>query len=79
MENEYNGSYNKTIWPLFHYFPGYAVFDKEFWDDYKKVNTIFRDELLKIIRKDDIVWIHDYHLILLPQLLREKVNWKDTD
>ncbi len=74
MEKVYLGFCNKTIWPLFHYFPNYAVFDREFWGEYKKVNEIFRDELLKIIRPDDIIWVHDYHLMLLPQLLREKVN-----
>jgi trehalose 6-phosphate synthase/phosphatase len=72
MDKVYLGFCNKTVWPLFHYFPSYAVFDREFWDEYKRVNEIFRDELLEIIKPDDIIWIHDYHLMLLPQLLREK-------
>jgi trehalose 6-phosphate synthase/phosphatase len=73
MDKVYLGFCNKTIWPIFHYFPNYAVFEREFWEEYKKVNEIFRDELLDIIEPDDIIWIHDYHLMLLPHLLREKV------
>jgi trehalose 6-phosphate synthase/phosphatase len=74
MDKVYLGFCNKTIWPLFHYFPGYASFESDFWTEYKKVNEIFRDEVLKILQPDDIVWVHDYHLMLLPAMLREKVN-----
>ncbi len=74
MDKFYLGFCNKTIWPLFHYFPNYVVFNPEFWNEYKRVNEKFRDELVKIIRPGDIVWVHDYHLMLLPQLLREKVD-----
>jgi trehalose 6-phosphate synthase/phosphatase len=73
MDKVYLGYCNKTIWPLFHYFPSYTVFDSEFREQYKKMNEIFRDELLKIIKPGDIIWIHDYHLMQLPELLREKV------
>ena len=74
MDKVYLGFCNRTIWPIFHYFPSLAVYDNEYWDNYKKVNEIFRDEMLKVIRPDDIIWIHDYHLMLLPQLLREKAS-----
>jgi trehalose 6-phosphate synthase/phosphatase len=74
MEQVYLGFCNKTIWPIFHYFPNYAEFNREFWTEYKKVNEIFRDEILQIIKPGDIVWVHDYHLMLLPSLLREKVS-----
>lgn len=74
MEKVYLGFCNKTIWPIFHYFPNYAEFNREFWEEYKKVNEIFRDELLKIIEPGDIIWVHDYHLMLLPSMLREKVT-----
>ncbi len=73
MDKVYLGFCNKTIWPLFHYFPSYTVFEREYWDQYKRLNGIFRDELLKIIKPDDVIWIHDYHLMLLPELLREEV------
>ncbi len=74
MDKVYLGFCNRTIWPLFHYFPNYARFDLEFWEEYKRMNEIFRDEVLKELREDDIIWIHDYHLMLLPALLREKVQ-----
>jgi trehalose 6-phosphate synthase/phosphatase len=74
MDKVYLGFCNKTIWPLFHYFLNYTRFDEEFWKLYKKMNLIFRDELLKVIKPDDIIWVHDYHLMLLPALLREKVT-----
>jgi trehalose 6-phosphate synthase/phosphatase len=72
MENFYHGFCNRTIWPLFHYFPSYVEYEREFWLDFIKVNRIFRDALQEIIREDDILWIHDYHLMLLPQMIREK-------
>ena len=72
MENFYHGFCNKTIWPIFHYFTTYAEYEKEYWLTYKRVNEIFFDALLKIIREDDTIWIHDYHLMLLPQMIREK-------
>ncbi|MFQ6084566.1 MAG: bifunctional alpha,alpha-trehalose-phosphate synthase (UDP-forming)/trehalose-phosphatase, partial [Candidatus Aminicenantia bacterium] len=69
----YNGFCNKTIWPLFHYFTEYVEFDKKLWDAYKRVNEFFCDTVLEIENPDDIIWIHDYHLMLLPKLLREKL------
>ncbi len=74
MDKVYFGFCNKTIWPLFHYFPTYAKFRNYYWSEYKKLNEIFRDELLKIIEPDDIIWVHDYHLMLLPGMLREAVS-----
>ncbi|MBE0664277.1 MAG: bifunctional alpha,alpha-trehalose-phosphate synthase (UDP-forming)/trehalose-phosphatase [Candidatus Aminicenantes bacterium] len=72
MENFYHGFCNRTIWPLFHYFTSYVEYEKDFWHHFKKVNRIFSEALLEIIREDDTIWIHDYHLMLLPQLIREK-------
>jgi trehalose 6-phosphate synthase/phosphatase len=72
MDRFYHGFCNRTIWPLFHYFPVLTMYDEEHWDNYKQVNQNFCDEILKILRPDDVVWIHDYHLMLLPKLLREK-------
>ena len=73
MEQFYQGFCNKTIWPLFHYFPSYTVYDESFWLHYKCVNKIFCEAVMKVIKPDDVVWIHDYHLMLLPKLLREKM------
>ncbi len=72
MDLFYNGFCNKTIWPLFHYFPYLTVYDEKMWENYKEVNAIFAEAVLKIIQPDDVLWIQDYHLMLVPQLIREK-------
>lgn len=69
----YNGFSNATIWPLFHYFPSYVVYDQEFFEKYELANEIFAAHLLKIIKPSDTIWIHDYQLFLLPGLIREKL------
>jgi len=73
FENFYQGFCNKTIWPLFHYFPSNASYDENYWLQYKKVNEAFGESLLEVVEQDDILWIHDYHLMLLPDLLRKKL------
>jgi trehalose 6-phosphate synthase/phosphatase len=72
MERFYHGFCNKTIWPLFHYFPSLAQFDEGYWQEYRNVNRIFGEAVANTLRPDDVVWIHDYHLMLLPRLIREK-------
>jgi trehalose 6-phosphate synthase/phosphatase len=71
-ENFYEGFSNKTIWPLYHYFKQHTTFKKTYWEAYKKVNQLFCDEIVKIAQPDDIFWVHDYQLMLLPAMLREK-------
>ncbi|MHC4431137.1 MAG: bifunctional alpha,alpha-trehalose-phosphate synthase (UDP-forming)/trehalose-phosphatase [Planctomycetota bacterium] len=73
MEGYYQGFCNKTIWPLFHYFPRRAVYEVHFWKTYEQVNHAFCDEVMKIARPGDCMWVHDYQLMLLPQLLRERL------
>jgi trehalose 6-phosphate synthase/phosphatase len=68
----YYGFCNRTLWPLCHYFTQYVVYNKTFWDSYCRVNEIFAKEVSKFVKKGDIIWIHDYHLMLLPQILRER-------
>lgn len=72
MEQFYLGFCNATIWPLFHYFPTYAIYQSPFWQQYKEINQLFADALDAILRPDDIVWVHDYHLMLLPRLLKSR-------
>lgn len=72
MDRFYNGFCNKTIWPLFHYFPSYTSYQEEHWKSYLRVNEIFSDGLMEILHEDDLVWVHDYHLMLLPKLLRDR-------
>lgn len=72
MDRFYLGFCNKTVWPLFHSFSSYTEYDEQMWQTYRAVNERFRDALLDLVRPDDIVWIHDYQLMLLPLLLRER-------
>ena len=74
MEKFYHGFCNRTIWPLFHYFTSNVSYDNANWQYYKKVNVMFCEAVMQILRPDDIVWIQDYHLMLLPRLLRERVT-----
>lgn len=71
VDNYYYGFSNKTLWPLFHYFTQYAEYDEQQWEAYKTVNRIFADHLKKYLRQGDKIWIHDYHLFLLPQMIRD--------
>lgn len=69
----YNGFCNATLWPLFHYFPSFVEFNNETFRSYEQVNQMFADSILKMIRPGDVVWIHDYQLMLLPGMLRQVV------
>ena len=73
MDQFYLGFCNKTIWPLFHSFPSLTVYDEAMWQTYKDVNERFCDALLTVLKPDDLVWIHDYQLMLLPRLLKERM------
>jgi trehalose 6-phosphate synthase/phosphatase len=68
----YNGFCNATIWPLFHYFPSIVEFDEGTFRAYEEVNRIFADKLLTFLQPNDILWIHDYQLMLLPGMIREQ-------
>lgn len=68
----YEGFCNKTLWPLFHYFPSFARYDESCWEEYKSVNRSYADALGEVLRPDDVLWVHDYQLMLLPQLVRER-------
>lgn len=67
----YNGFSNSVVWPLFHYFPTLAQYRNNYFDAYIQINKKFCDLITPMLRPGDIVWIHDYQLMLLPQLLRQ--------
>ncbi|HYO95094.1 MAG TPA: bifunctional alpha,alpha-trehalose-phosphate synthase (UDP-forming)/trehalose-phosphatase [Polyangiaceae bacterium] len=71
MNQFYLGFCNNTLWPLFHYFPSYVDYNPEHWATYVRVNGLFRDAVLELLRPDDTIWVHDYQLMLLPGLLRQ--------
>ncbi len=69
----YGGFCNDLIWPLFHYFPSFSVFSNEYFDAYEKANASFCEEILKFLKPGDFIWVHDYQLLLLPDMIRKKV------
>jgi trehalose 6-phosphate synthase/phosphatase len=73
LRSYYYGFCNNVIWPLFHYFPSYTSYDNTLWESYRRVNSIYLEKVLQEASADDTIWIHDYQLMLLPQLIRDKV------
>ena len=72
IELYYEGYSNSTIWPLCHYFFSYIEYKAEYWEAYQNVNKLFRDAALPLINDEDIIWVQDYQLMLLPAMIREK-------
>jgi trehalose 6-phosphate synthase len=66
----YKGFSNRTLWPLFHYRIDLTTFDRGFHAGYIRVNAQFADALAKLLLPDDVVWVHDYHMIAVGQELR---------
>ena len=83
----YNGFCNDVLWPLFHYVVSRTpdedhdgAKELECWQAYQRVNEKFADVVSSHVRDSDFVWVHDYHLMLLPSMLRDrrarlKVGW----
>ncbi len=75
---EHNGYYhayaNRTLWPLFHYRTDLASFDHDAFATYAGVNRRMAEMILEHIADDDLVWVHDYHFLLLMKTLRE-LGW----
>lgn len=67
----YAGFSNDMLWPLFHYFPSYASFRERDFTHYQQANAQFLEELTALLEPGDLVWIHDFQLMLLPDLLRQ--------
>ncbi|CAG8479648.1 5800_t:CDS:10 [Acaulospora colombiana] len=78
-DRHYNGFSNSILWPLFHYHPGEITFNQEDWDAYESVNGLFADAINNIVQDGDLVWIQDYHLMLLPSMLRERIGDNKQD
>ena len=70
VENFYHGFSNRIIWPLFHYFTEYAKFSTKKWKGYQKVNKKFAEEILEYANTDDFIWVHDYQLMLVPDMVK---------
>lgn len=72
-EQYLHGFSRNTIWPLFHYFTQSAEYDDKEWDAYVRVNQLYSEKILQLVEEGDTIWIHDYHLMLLPGMLKEKM------
>ena len=86
FEAYYNGCCNGTHWPLFHSMPGRAIFNSDHWRSYVAVNKLFAKKTIEALEKciekkvnpgTPIVWIHDYHLMLAANYIRELAEEKN--
>ncbi len=68
----YLGCCNQIIWPLFHGLPSRCDFDPAFWECYCAVNDKFAEAVEQVWQRDDFVWVHDYHLMLVADCLRDR-------
>lgn len=69
----YGGFSNDFLWPLFHYFTNYAIFNETYFDAYCKAQKLFLEKIQACATDKDLIWIHDYQLLLLPGMIREKL------
>jgi len=70
----YGGFSNRVLWPLCHYFLDKIELRREYFQDYLRVNRRFAEAVVRIYRQGDTVFVQDYHLLLLPGLLRERIR-----
>lgn len=73
VTNFYEGYANDTLWPLFHYFQSTARYSDAYWQSYQEVNQLYLDATVSVTQSTALIWIHDYHLMLLPQLVRDNL------
>ena len=71
IENFYEGFSNDTLWPLYHDLAAKPSFHREWWDAYVRVNQRFAERAAEVAAKDATVWVQDYQLQLVPQMLRD--------
>lgn len=75
-DRHYNGFSNSILWPLFHYHPGEMSFDEENWASYRMANLAFAESVLTQVKPGSMVWVQDYHLMLMPMFLRALIDGK---
>lgn len=73
-DKHYNGFSNSILWPLFHYHPGEMNFDEQHWLAYREANLSFAQKVREVVKEGDMVWVQDYHLMLLPLMLRTLIE-----
>ncbi len=72
VDQYYNGFANRTLWPLCHHRMDLTAYERDFTTSYANVNDCFAAALAPLLREDDVLWVHDYHLIPLARALRER-------
>ena len=72
VDEYYNGYANKTLWPLFHHRIDLTQYERSYGEGYERVNRRFAEVLAPLIQPDDVIWIHDYHMIPLAMYLRRQ-------
>lgn len=73
LKKFYDGYANQALWPLFHSFTSRLKFESEDWEAYIEANRRFCSAVVREFRPGDRIWVHDYHLMLLPSMLRESL------
>ena len=73
IDRYYHGFSNRVLWPLFHYSIDRVPVEATGWDAYREVNEVFADAVSRVHRAGDVIWVHDYQLMLLPAMLRERL------
>lgn len=73
-DRHYNGFSNSILWPLFHYHPGEMNFDAENWWAYRQANWKFAETVRQLLQPGSMVWVQDYHLMLLPIMIRSLMD-----
>jgi trehalose 6-phosphate synthase/phosphatase len=71
VAGHYEGFSNSSIWPLLHYMPNFMRYDPAWWDHYHTVNQRFANKVLELAQPGDLVWVHDYQLMLVPAMLHQ--------
>ena len=78
----YKNYCKQILWPTLHYQipdnPNSKAFEDHSWKFYRNLNQRFADAIVKIYKKGDTIWIHDYHLILVPQMVRDVLPFAEN-
>ena len=69
-EQYYNGYSNKVLWPVCHYMLDFIRYERDDFEGYRRTNSVFATRLAPLLKPDDIIWVHDFHLIPLASELR---------
>jgi len=68
----YNKYCNNVLWPLFHYERSMVHYSSKSWESYLEINKIVADQICELAKEDDLVWVHDFHFLLVPGLVKSK-------